>query len=163
MFYFSALAFEQADSKAQTGPQYVTSQRIQISESCPLVAKWLTQALVAGAHWQMLRYEPDLGILTFKVISSGNLKKADIRQYLTDGSDKAKNVHVDQLVFTLRSLVTSTLSFDDAQRSAADSCTIAAAFKFASKGGSALQSSGKMETELLQRLKDRYAEHGLDY
>jgi len=141
---------------------YPASQRIQIPEACSLVAKWLTQALTGGTHWQMLRYEPDLGVLTFKVVQMESLTKAEASRYI-DGVSKVKNVHVDQAVFTLRSLVASSLSFDNAQHSTANTCTIAAAFKFVGKDGNALGSSGKMETDLLQTIKARYAEHGLDY
>jgi len=108
----------------------------------------------------MLRYEPDLGTLTFKIVSSPNLTKEQARFGV---ADKARNVHIAQVAFTLRSLVTSTLSFGDNQRPEGDSCTIAAAFKFAAKDGTPLTSSGKMEAELLKLLKDRYEEHGLDY
>jgi hypothetical protein len=65
--------------------------------------------------------------------------------------------------FTLRSLVTSTLSFGNTPLSKDDSCTIAAAFKFVSKDATPWESSGKMEIEFLQTLKVRYTEHGLDY
>jgi hypothetical protein len=161
-FCLFTFAFGQSDSNVQTNLQYPTSQRIQISEPCPLVAKWLTQTLSAGPHWRMLRYEPEMGILSFKVISADTLSKAETRQYLTDYSRKLKHVRVDGLVFTLRSLVTSTLSFDNTQHSKSDSCTIASAFKFVGKDGVAY-SNGKMETELLQRIKTTYIQHGLDY
>jgi hypothetical protein len=128
-----------------------------------LVAKWLTQGLIVGPHFQVVRYEPDLGILTFRVTDSGNLTKADVRQYIADVSTVDKRYYVSELVVTLRSLVTSTLSFDNAQPSVSSSCTIASAFKFVSKDGRVWESSGKMEAEFLQTLKDRYAEHGLDY
>jgi hypothetical protein len=111
----------------------------------------------------MQRYEPDLGILTFKIIDM-NLTKSDLRsgQWI-DYDPKARNVHAEELVVTLRSLVTSTLSFDNAKPSTADSCTIAAAFKFVGKEGRTFGCSGVAEKEVLQRVKDRYAEHGLDY
>jgi hypothetical protein len=86
-------------ASAQADPQYVTSKRIQLSEPCSLVAKWLSQALLAGPHWQLLGYEPDLGLLTFRVVASGNLSKADIRQYLRDDSKKARKIRTEQLVF----------------------------------------------------------------
>lgn len=143
------------------GQQYATSQRIQISEPCPQIAKWLSQAFASGAHWQMLRYEPELGTMSFKVIASGDLGKADTRQYLDD--KKAKHVHIDEVHFTLRSLVSSTLSFDNAPRSTGNSCTIAVAIMYVAKDGSLPLSSGNGEAELLQRIQTRYAEHGLDY
>jgi hypothetical protein len=143
------------------GQQYPTSQRIQISEPCPQIAKWLTQGLAAGAHWRLLSYEPELGTLSFKVIATGDLGKADTRQYLDD--KKAKHVHIDEVHFTLRSLVSSTLSFDDAPRSTGDSCTIATAIMYVAKDGSVPFSSGNGEAEILKRIQTRYAEHGLDY
>ncbi len=143
------------------GQQYPTSHRIQISEPCSQMAKWLTQVLASGGHWRMLRYDPELGTLNFKVLSSGRLSKADIRQYLDD--KKAKNVHIDEVHFTLRSLVSSTLSFDNAPASKGDSCTIAAAIMYVAKDGSVALSSGNGEAELLQRIQTRYSEHGLDY
>jgi hypothetical protein len=143
------------------GQEYPTSHRIQISEPCPQIAKWLTQALAAGAHWRMLRYDRELGTLNFTVIDSGDLSKADIRQYLDD--KKAKHVHIDEVHFTLRSLVSSTLSFDNAPHSTGESCTIAAAIMYVAKNGSVALSSGNGEAELLQRIQTRYAEHGLDY
>ena len=91
--------------------------------------------------------------------------KAETRQYIADA--KAKKVHAEQLVLTLRSLVGSILSFDDAQPVKADSCTLAAAFRFVGKGGTTgdntVLSNGGMEAEWLQRIKDRYVQHGLDY
>jgi hypothetical protein len=145
----------------QSDPQYTTSQRIQITEPCSLVAKWLTQGLVAGPHWKFLRYEPDLGILSFQIIDSGDLSKADVRQYTSDA--KARKVHLDHLTVTLRSLVSSTLSFDGGQHAKADSCTVAAACGFANRDGTVVLSSGKMEAQTLEAINTRYAEHGLDY
>jgi putative heme iron utilization protein len=112
----------------------------------------------------MVGYQPELGLLTFKVISSGKLSRAESREYLATEDSKAKNVHAERVEFTLRSLVASTLSFDGGQQqSTGGSCAVAAAFKFMDKNSAALLSSGKMETQLLDRLKTRYAEHGLDY
>jgi hypothetical protein len=145
----------------QTDFQYPTSQRIQISEPCPAVVKWLAQGIVSGPNLQMQRYEPELGTLTFKALLKDNLSKAETIKYLEP--TKTKNVRADQLAFTFRSLVTSTLSFDNAPHSTGDSCAIAAAFKFVSKDGASVFSNGKMEVELLEKLKTRYAEHGLDY
>jgi|GEM_PF-3001903 len=163
ILWLSAVALGQSNTNDQADPQYPTSQRIQISESCPLIAKWLTQMLSSGAHWQLLQYDPDLGILAFKVSSMDKLTKADVRQYLVEDSKKTENVHADGVVFTLRSLVASTLSFNGAQQPSGHSCAIAVAFKFIGKDGTALASSGRMETELLQRVTKRYTEHGLDY
>lgn len=143
-----------------SGPQYSTSQRIQISEACPSVAKWLTQALIAGPHWQVARYDSELGTLTFNVVSIGNLTRSDIRQYTEGGSGP---VHLSQVVVTLRTLVTSTLSFDGAGRAAGESCAIASAFKFVGKNGNVLYSNGNMEIEFLQKIQKTYAERGLDY
>ena len=124
-----------------------------------MVAKWLTQLFVSGTHWEMPRYEPDLGILTFRAISL-SLTTTEARSNI---AGRSKNAHVEQLVFTLRSLVTSTLYFDNTPHTSADSCTIAAAFKFAGKDGSPYASNGKSEIELLQTLKATYAKRGLDY
>jgi hypothetical protein len=154
-------SLKKPDEAPTTWGEYPTSQRIQIPEPCPLVAKWLAQAFSAGSHWQMLSYAPDVGTLTFKVIDMA-LTKGDIRRYVI-ADKKTSNVHVDQVVVTLRSLVTSTLSFDNAHHSSADSCTIAFAFKLVSKDGTVFGSNGNLETEILQRLKARYAEKGLDY
>lgn len=151
---------QRGGSDAQAGGDYPTSQRIQISEPCQSVAKWITQGLLAGSHWQLLRYDPALGTLVFKILSPGNLSKAEIRNYL---AENAKNAHGEQLVIVLRSLVTSTLTFEGTQRSTVDSCTIACAFKFAAKSGNVLQSNGRMESEFLQALQERYEKHGLDY
>jgi len=144
------------------GADYPTSQRIQISEPCPKIAKWLSQVLASGIHLQLLRYDADLGLLTFSITPTVALSKSEAHQYVDD-SGKAKGVHAEQVVFTLRSLVATTLSFGDIQNSTADSCTIATAFKFADKYGAALPSNGKMESELLKSMQDRYAQHGLDY
>ena len=111
----------------------------------------------------MPSYSPELGTLTFAVNSSlGNLSKADLRRYV-DAPGKAKNVRVNQVMFTLRSLVTSALSFEGAKPSSGESCTISAAIKFVAKDGKAAETNGKMEADLLKILKDRYVEHGLDY
>jgi hypothetical protein len=89
----------------------------------------------------MLRYEPELETLSFKVISLGDLSKAETRQYLDD--KKAKHVRVDEVYLTLRSLVSSTLSFDNTPRSTGDSCTIAAAaVMYVAKDGSGALSNG---------------------
>lgn len=158
-----AFGWSVSEAQTQTEPQYPTSQRVQIPEPCQLIAKWLTQALVAGPHWQMPRYDSGLGVLAFSVVSADRLTKAEIRRYVADVSKKDRSVHPGQLIFTLRSLVASTVSFDSGQSSVGDSCTIAAAFKFVNKSGDALPSTGAMEAELLQAIRDRYAEHGLDY
>lgn len=152
------LTDEELAARAAARAQYPTSQRIQLSESCPSVAKWLTQGFAPGAHWQMLSYEPELGTLSFNVLGMADLSKANTRQYV-DG--KPKQVHIVGVIFTLRSLVTSTLSSGD-QTSSGDSCTIASAFKLMGKDGVAF-SNGGMEAMLLDTLQKRYAEHGFDY
>jgi len=144
---------------AQQPDSYPTSGRIQISESCPQVAKWLTQAFIAGAHFRMPNYEAELGTLTFGVVDSPVLSKAEVVRYI-DG--RAKGVRIEGLAFTLRSLVSSTLSFDGANTSGGDSCTISSAFKFVGKNGVAF-SNGTMEKELLGKVQKLYKEHGLDY
>lgn len=141
---------------------YPTGQRIQISEPCPKIAKWLSQGLASGIHPRLLKYDADLGLLTLSITPTVALSRSEARQYVEDSS-KAKGVHALQVIFTLRSLVTGTLSFGDAQNSTAGSCTISTAFKFADKNGAALPSNGKMESELLKSLQDRCAQHGLDY
>ncbi|MEO8049440.1 MAG: hypothetical protein ABI833_03405 [Acidobacteriota bacterium] len=59
----------ETDSAPASYPQYPASQRIQISEDCRLVAKWLTQGIAPGSHWQLLRYDSDLGVLIFKIVN----------------------------------------------------------------------------------------------
>jgi hypothetical protein len=146
-------------ASAQNQP-YPTEHRMQLSESCPLVAKWLSQGTVSGAHWQLEGYDQGLGILTFKVIDM-SLTKADIRQLIDN--PKAKNVHIDEVVFTLRSLVSSSLSFDGGRPSPGDSCTIAMAIKFVGKDGQRFYSNGIGEAQMLQVFDARYKAHGLDY
>jgi hypothetical protein len=124
-------------------PSYIQSERIQITESCPTVAKWLTQGLSASPHWQMLRYDEAFGLLSFR-ISAWNLTKAEIHGDITRDS-KARNAHAEEMVFTLRSLVSSALSFGPGQGSRVDSCTITGALKYADKEGRALYSSGVAE------------------
>jgi hypothetical protein len=154
---FLSCAFGQADT------HYATSQRIQIPEPCPVVAKWITQMLIGGTYWEAPNYTPDLGILTFRIKRSiGNFSRADTRKY-TDPTERAKNVHADQVVFTLRSLVGSTLTVEGAPPSASETCTIAAAVKFVTKESTAVTTNGKFESELLQAFTSRYAAHGLDY
>jgi hypothetical protein len=161
---FLSPTFARAHSSFEADPEYPTSSRIQISESCANVAKWITQSLTSGPHWELVGYQPDLGLLKFKVISMGKLNRAESREYLAAEDSRAKNVHAALLEFTLRSLVSSTLSFDGGQQqSTGGSCAVAAAFKFVDKNGTAVSSSGKMEMQLLDRLRTRYAEHGLDY
>ena len=140
---------------------YPTSERIQIPQPCSLVAKWLTQTLSSGQYWQMTRYEPDLGLLTFKIVGL-NLSKSQIHSNITPDS-RAKNAHFEGVVFTLRSLVSTALSFDDGQKSVGDSCTVSSAFRYASKDGATLSSSGTAEKELLKTIKNSYARNGFDY
>lgn len=145
------------DSNTQSYPD---RQRLQISEPCPLVAKWLAQGFAAGLHWQLVRYDSDLGTLIFKIVGVPDLTKEQANQWV---EGKSKHVHMEQVVFTLRSLVSSTLSFGDARQPEASACTIAPAFKYANKDGSPASSNGGMEALFLEVMKDRYAKRGLDY
>jgi hypothetical protein len=154
--------FGLAISPASADPQYATSTRIQISEPCSSVAKWLTQGLSAGPHWELIRYDAALGLLDFRVLASGNLNRTETKRYV---EGNAKNVHMDEVVFTLRLLVTSTLMFDNShdQDSAGGSCTLAAAIKFYDKNGTPVYSTGQFEKQILDTFRVRYSEHGLDY
>ncbi len=86
---------------------------------------------------------------------------ADVTDFV---KKRDKTVNISGIVFTLRSLVGTSLSFDGSPaKSAANSCTISTAFKFVSKNGRILLSSGAAEKEMLELLKTRYAEHGVDF
>lgn len=140
-------------------------QRIQIPEPCASVAKWISQILASGSYLQFVSYQPDLGLLTYKTLFSASDPDPVSPMDVTDFNKKRdKTVNITGLVFTLRSLVSSTITFEDAPSKAATaSCTISAAFKYASKKGRILTSSGAAEKELLGTVMKRYAEHGLDY
>jgi hypothetical protein len=148
---------ERRQEKAQAEADAQTVHRIQFSESCSSVAKWLTQAVAPEAHWEMLNYDPELGVLRFKVLQPP-FSKAEIYQYV---QGKAKQVRAEGVVFTLGPLVTSTPAVGG-QSSNGDSCAIASAFQFAGKDGPAL-SNGRMEAELMNFLSNRQAEHGFEY
>jgi hypothetical protein len=144
-------------------PDYPTKYRVQISESCPIVAKWLTQGLVSGAHWQLAKYDKDLGILTFNVVALGNLSRSDVRAYVSDAGRKSKGVQMDRMTITLRSLVGSELLFSDVPSAKSESCTISAAARYIDRKGNTYNSSGTMERQFLEAIKVRYEGHGLDY
>lgn len=147
----------------QTAPPFPAASRIQIPEPCPLVGKWLGQGLATGMRLDMLSYDANAGVLTFKV-SDMKLNRADPGVWYT--GKFVKGARVERLVLTLRTLVSSSVSFAEAPPSAtvkASTCTIAGAFKIADKGGKPLASTGKMEEQMLQRIKEVYAEHGLGY
>lgn len=160
---FSGLSFGQSASGAQADPQYPTSQRIQISESCPTTAKWITQMLSSGTYIKLVSYEPELGILTFQHISSepDPVLPGDVIDFV---KKRDKTVNISGFVFTLRSLVGTSLSFQDSpSKITMSSCAISVTVKFVSKNGRILSSSGLAEKEMLDMLQKRYAEHGLDY
>jgi len=163
LILLGGVAWAQAQSSDQGYSPLI--QRIQIPESCPVTAKWITQMLASGSRLRMVSYEPDLGILTYESLSSASdpdpVSTSDVLKF---DKKKDKTVHITGLTFTLRSLVSSTISFQDVpSKTKADACTISAALKFASKTGRVLDSSGLAEKELLETFRSRYAEHGLDY
>jgi hypothetical protein len=151
-----------AGGQSEFTSEYPTRQRIQISEPCAVVGKWITQGLISGPRWHLLRSDLDLGLLIFAMTDS-EMSKAEAQNYISDLSKKDKGIRVEQVAFTLRSLVSSRLSFENGPSSSGESCTISAALKFSTKDGRPLLSNGIMEAELLQRFKQRYAAHGLDY
>ena len=111
------------------------------------------------SHWQFLAYDREVGLLSFR-IADGKLSKSEAKTF----AEQTKNVRADQIVFTLRSLVSSSLSFDGGESTkGAGSCTIAAAVKFVDGDQKPVPTKGVMERELLKALKQRYAAHGLDY
>jgi hypothetical protein len=138
--------------------------RLQIPEPCPVVAKWLGQILSSGVNLRLVSYEPDLGILTYATLFSVSDPDPVLPSDVTDfNKSKDKTVNITGLILTLRSLVSSSLSFEDVPSQTATSCTISASLKFVSKKGRRLSSSGSAEGQLLEMLKKRYDEHGLDY
>jgi hypothetical protein len=158
-FCFSAFAFGQSGPGIETRP----SPRIQISETCPTTAKWIAQMLSSGTYIKFVSYEPELGILTFQHVSSepDPVLPADVTDFV---KKKDKTVNISGMVFTLRSLVGTNLSFQDSpSKIPMSSCAISLTVKFVSKNGRILESSGFAEKELLDMFKKRYAEHALDY
>ncbi len=85
----------------------------------------------------------------FKILA-WSLSKGEIRQDITQDSH-ARNARADVIV---RSPVSSGFVFENGQRATDDSCTIATAFRFVSKNGEALYSSGTAEVELLRKIQD---------
>jgi hypothetical protein len=152
--------FATLGSASAQSQRFPMDQRIQLSEPCASVAKWLTQGFAPAGHWQLRSYEQGLGLLTFKLLDMP-LSKADVRAYVDD--PKAKNVRGDQVAFTLRNLVSSSLSFDSAPASSGESCTIAAGIKFVGKDGQSFLSRGTAEAGILDAIDARYKAHGLDY
>jgi hypothetical protein len=134
---------------AQTVPDYYypTSQRIQISETCEKTARWLAQGMVPGHHWDLLRYEPKLGLVSFKIENSW-LSKDKARAFT--GLAK-KNIRLDEVIFTLRTLVSSTVQFGNGAGESSGSCTIATAGKYVTKDGKAVNTA--------ESLKDNYSMH----
>jgi TonB family protein len=152
-----------ASTGVSADSEYTTSQRIQIPEPCPLIAKWITQMLSSGSHLRLVSYEPELGLLTYQSVFSepDPVLPADVTDFV---KKRDKTVNISGIVFTLRSLVSTSLSFEGSPaKSAANSCTISTAFKFVSKNSRILESSGMAEKEMLDLLKKRYAEHGVDF
>ena len=159
---FSAFAFGQssrADIQTDTSSP---SPRIQISESCPTTAKWIAQILSSGTHIRFVSCEPELGILIFQHVSSepDPVLPSDVVDFVKKG----KTVNISGMAFTLRSLVGTSLSFQDSpSKISMSSCAISLTVKFVSKNGRILESSGLAEKEVLDMLRKRYAEHALDY
>jgi hypothetical protein len=112
---------------------------------------------------ELIRHDEQAGIMIFKV-SQVPLSKSDIRQLIDpDGGKLPKSASVYELVLTVRTLVSSSIQFDDSTKTTSEACTIAAAMKFQTKDGKHLGSNGNAEKMLLKRLKDVYAAHGLAY
>ena len=160
---FSSSALAQSGSNAQADSQYPLIPRIQISESCPTTAKWITQMLASGTYIKLVSYEPELGILTFQHVASepDPVLPADVIDFV---KKKDKTVNISGFVVTLRSLVGTSLSFQDSpSKITMSSCAISVTVKFVSKNGRILESSGMAEKEMLDMLKKRYAEYGVDF